>query len=134
MREAVGYRRNVFIHSPYPLNLSNPDCTGKKEGEICEEPWVVVKAKEFLNFGEECGISGIVIHVGKKAYHKDPYENMKKAVKLVLRDAPLNCPLLIETPAGQKEFHRLGYRGVPVIKVGNEFLQGFDHKAFQRLY
>lgn len=40
----------------------------------------------------------------------------------------------IQTPAGQKEFHRLGFRGVPVIKVGNEFLQGFDIKAFKRLY
>ena len=40
----------------------------------------------------------------------------------------------IKTPAGQKEFYRLGFKSVPVIKIGEEFLQGFNIKAFQRLY
>ncbi len=39
-----------------------------------------------------------------------------------------------QTPAGKKEFHRLGFRGVPIIKVGDEYLQGFDLKAFKRLF
>lgn len=40
----------------------------------------------------------------------------------------------VQTPAGQKEFHRLGYRGVPVLKVANDFLQGFTIKGFLNLY
>jgi glutaredoxin len=40
----------------------------------------------------------------------------------------------VKTPNGQKEFRRLGFRGVPVIKVGDEFLNGFNAKQFLALY
>lgn len=40
----------------------------------------------------------------------------------------------VQTPAGQKEFYRLGYKAVPVLKVGNDFMKGFNIKNFQRLY
>ena len=40
----------------------------------------------------------------------------------------------IQTPAGQKEFYKLGYKAVPVIKIGAEFMQGFTIKKFQQLY
>jgi endonuclease IV len=104
LRTAIGDRKDVFIHSPYPLNLSNPDRNGKKEGESFEGPWVVAKTKNFLKFGDECGISGIIIHVGRiaKSNKKRAYENMKDAVKFLGRHASVNCPLLIETPAGER--------------------------------
>jgi len=40
----------------------------------------------------------------------------------------------VKSPAGQKEFAKTGYRGVPVIKVGDQFLNGFSVKAFNNLY
>ncbi len=38
------------------------------------------------------------------------------------------------TPAGRKEFNLTGYRGVPVLKIGDQFLNGFTVKGFQQLY
>ncbi|WP_284208754.1 thioredoxin domain-containing protein [Thalassotalea eurytherma] len=40
----------------------------------------------------------------------------------------------MKTPAGQKEFHRLGYRAVPVVRVGEKVVQGFSIKQFEKLY
>ena len=39
----------------------------------------------------------------------------------------------IKTPAGQKEFSKLNLRGVPVVKVGDQILKGFDVKRFNQL-
>jgi glutaredoxin len=40
----------------------------------------------------------------------------------------------VQTPAGQKEFRRLNFKAVPVIKVGNDFMQGFNIKNFQKIF
>ena len=40
----------------------------------------------------------------------------------------------VKSPAGQKEFAKTGYRGVPVLKVGDQFLNGFNVKAFLKLF
>ncbi|MFT6194315.1 MAG: glutaredoxin [Cognaticolwellia sp.] len=40
----------------------------------------------------------------------------------------------VKTPAGQKEFTKLNLRGVPVLKVGNQVLRGFNVKSFNELY
>jgi len=40
----------------------------------------------------------------------------------------------IKSPAGAKEFARLRLRGVPVIKIGDQLLQGFSIKGFNQLY
>lgn len=40
----------------------------------------------------------------------------------------------VKTPAGQKEFHKLNMRGVPVLKVGDQILNGFSVKKFNNLY
>jgi len=40
----------------------------------------------------------------------------------------------VKTPAGSKEFHKTGYRGVPVLKIGDQFLNGFTVKKFNALY
>jgi glutaredoxin len=40
----------------------------------------------------------------------------------------------VKNPAGQKEFRRANFRSVPVIKIGNEYLQGFKVAAFTKLY
>lgn len=40
----------------------------------------------------------------------------------------------IKTPKGQKEFAATRMRGVPVLKIGNELLNGFSVKGFNTLY
>lgn len=40
----------------------------------------------------------------------------------------------VKTPAGQKELMRTGYRAVPIIKIGDQILNGFSVKAFNKIY
>ena len=40
----------------------------------------------------------------------------------------------IKTPAGQKEFAKLNMRGVPVLKIGDQVLNGFNIKSFNKIY
>ena len=40
----------------------------------------------------------------------------------------------VQTPSGRKEFSRLGLRGVPVLKIGDQILKGFSVKGFKQLY
>lgn len=40
----------------------------------------------------------------------------------------------IKTPSGQKEFARSGYRAVPVLKIGEDFMNGFSVNQFNKLY
>jgi glutaredoxin len=40
----------------------------------------------------------------------------------------------VKTPAGQKEFSKLNMRGVPVLKIADQVLNGFSVKDFNRLY
>ena len=40
----------------------------------------------------------------------------------------------VKTAAGQKEFAKLNLRGVPVLKVGDQILNGFNIKSFNQLY
>ncbi len=40
----------------------------------------------------------------------------------------------VQTPKGQKEFAKLRLRGVPVVKIGDQVLNGFSVKKFNDLY
>ena len=40
----------------------------------------------------------------------------------------------IKTAKGQKEFAGMGLRGVPVLKIGDQFLKGFSVKEFNQLF
>lgn len=40
----------------------------------------------------------------------------------------------IKSPAGQKEFRKTGFRAVPIIKVGEDYLNGFSIQKFNKLY
>lgn len=39
----------------------------------------------------------------------------------------------VKTPAGQKEFSKLRMRGVPVLKIGDQILNGFNVKTVNQL-
>ena len=40
----------------------------------------------------------------------------------------------VKTPVGQKEFRKTGLRSVPVLKIGDQLLNGFSVKQFNQLY
>ncbi len=40
----------------------------------------------------------------------------------------------VKTPAGRKEFAKLNMRGVPVLKIADQILNGFSVKDFNRIY
>ena len=40
----------------------------------------------------------------------------------------------IKSPAGQKEFSKTGFRAVPIIKVGEDYLNGFSIQKFTKLF
>jgi len=40
----------------------------------------------------------------------------------------------VKTPSGQKEFNKTGMRGVPVLKIGDQWLNGFSVNSFEKIY
>ncbi len=58
-----------------------------------------------------------------------------KTAKQYLEQQKITFRLVdVKSPAGQKEFAKTGYRGVPVLKVGDQLLNGFSVKGFNSLY
>lgn len=91
----VGARKaQVYVHSQYILNLANV-----KE----EDDWQVNLLAKNLKYTQAFGGKGVVVHVGKsvKMPVKQALESMRKAIQRTLSSASKDCPLLLETPAGQ---------------------------------
>ncbi|WP_160061838.1 glutaredoxin family protein [Psychromonas sp. L1A2] len=58
-----------------------------------------------------------------------------KTAKQYLEQQKITFRLVdVKSPAGQKEFAKTGYRGVPVLKIGDQLLNGFSVKGFNSLY
>lgn len=85
----------MYIHSPYLINL-------------CQEPgskddFHVELLRKNLEYAVKAGARGVVVHVGKSCGRDEgkALENMYENVMKVLEYATEECPLLLETPAGQ---------------------------------
>ncbi len=87
-------RARIFIHSPYIINLSQPP--GK-------DNYGVTCLRETLVAASAMGCLGVVVHVGKavKLEAGEALANMRENVLACLDAATADCPLLLETPAGQ---------------------------------
>jgi deoxyribonuclease-4 len=85
----------LYVHSPYLINLA------ATPGE--KEDFHVTCLKKCLDASREMGFRGVVVHVGKsvKLSKEEALENMRWAISEVLPHASADCPLLLETPAGQ---------------------------------
>lgn len=83
--------KKLFIHAPYTLILVNPTAL------------TMSQLKSDLEIGNYIGCLGVVIHVG--SYTDNSYEavvsNFEQNVRNMLQYASEQCPLLIETPAGE---------------------------------
>jgi len=40
----------------------------------------------------------------------------------------------VKTPSGQKEFSKIGMRSVPILKIGDQLLNGFSINDFIKMY
>jgi len=85
----------MFIHSPYLLNL----CMDPGE----KNNYVVESLRSHLLTAAAMGSKGVVVHVGKscKLEKQKALANMRENIIRVLDAATPECPLLLETPAGQ---------------------------------
>jgi len=85
----------AFIHSIYLINLS------KSEAEFKEKAFDCLKWE--LEFGHEVGFKGVVVHCGKflKLSIGDAMANMYNNMCSIVPYISEDCPLLLETSAGQ---------------------------------
>jgi deoxyribonuclease-4 len=85
----------VFVHSQYIINL-------------CQEPganddYHTALLIKNLQYSRAAGFKGVVVHVGKSTDRTPAkaIQNMKDNLKAALEHASPECPILLETPAGQ---------------------------------
>ncbi len=109
----------VFVHSPYLINLA------AEPG--LNDDFHVGCLKKCLDAAREMGFRGVVVHVGKsvKLEVAQALENMRWAVEQVLSHATADCPLLLETPAGQ------GTELLTDLEEFVGFVSGFNTPAFR---
>lgn len=85
----------MYVHSPYLLNLCiEPDL---------ENNYVVESLRKQLRYAGAAGFKGVVVHVGKacKKPTMEAISAMRQNILNCLDAASSECPLLLETPAGQ---------------------------------
>jgi len=83
-------KKRVYIHTPYIINLC-------KDG-LRDETLV-----KNIEYAKTIGSKGVVVHVGKSTTKNllEAIENMRKTIDDAITFATPECPLLLETPAGQ---------------------------------
>lgn len=96
----------VYVHTPYIINLCAP---------LAEDNWSIDLFLKYVQYSVAMGAKGVVIHVGKSTKHPLPAAmyHMTAALKKAIAIATPECPVLLETPAGQ---------GTETLKDIDEFI------------
>jgi len=107
----------LFIHSPYLINLCTEEENNGK-GLKC--------LQKYLTYSKSIGARGTVVHVGKYTGNteKKALEIMKQNILKCLEYASEECPLLLETPAGQ------GTETLTTLDEFGTFIRDIDDKRF----
>jgi deoxyribonuclease-4 len=107
----------IFVHSQYLINLSN-----KETEDLWHEKLLIKNLQVCRAFGGQ----GVVVHVGKSVKLPKPeaIEQMRSAIGRCLEHATSECPLLLETPAGQ---------GTELLTDMKEFLDFVESFATPKL-
>lgn len=110
-----------FCHTPYIINLCCPR-TAKSSLEVDPYLWALSTVRQDLRITRRVAGKGVVIHVGKALnMGPDPaLAAMKRHMLLIMVDATEDCPLLLETPAGQ------GAETLTTVEEMAEFYLGFS--------
>ena len=90
------HKLRIFIHSPYLLNLCSPP-------EETADNYIQECLKKLLTVGAAMGFRGVVVHVGKNTKKSSAgMEAQRRNLQAIIEEAATpECPLLLETPAGQ---------------------------------
>ncbi len=103
----------VFVHAPYLINLAvDPEA----------DEYNVACLTDTLEAAAAMGLKGVVVHVGKYTT-QDPevaLDNMEANLRSALESATKECPIILETPAGQ------GTELLCNHKEFMEFIERFD--------
>ena len=97
----------MWVHSPYVINLCHEPGTLEDYGVEC--------LKKHLQVSAAMGLKGVVVHVGKsvKMDLEVALKNMRTNLEKAIEAATPECPILLETPAGQ---------GTETLTAYNDFL------------
>jgi deoxyribonuclease IV len=96
-------KASIFVHSQYIINLCS------------EEKYMTDLLIQNINYAKQCGFQGVVVHVGKyvKTDPEKAVEIMRTNLLRAIEEATEECPILLETPAGQ---------GTETLTTCNEFV------------
>ena len=109
-------QQQVFIHSQYIINLCSTD----------KDNWATKLLCKNLDAAKAFGSRGVVVHVGKSTTQplEEAMKKMRASLQEALTHASKECPLLLETPAGQ---------GTELLTGREEFLDFVDSFKDERL-
>lgn len=113
--EQTGIR--IFVHSQYLINLCNKELP---------DLWHTKLLIKNLEICRAFGGQGVVVHVGKsvKLPKAEALTQMRESILSCLDHATADCPLLLETPAGQ---------GTELLTDMKEFLDFVESFATHKL-
>jgi deoxyribonuclease-4 len=113
----------IYIHAQYIINLST---LSQKEVDEGKDDWGTKLLIKNLQYGKAMGAKGVVVHVGKsvKLSVPDAIENMRSALNRAKEYASVDCPILLETPAGQ---------GTELLTGSKEFLDFVESFSDHRI-
>jgi deoxyribonuclease-4 len=85
----------MYVHSPYIINLCHEPGTKENYGVVC--------LQKNLQYANAMGLKGVVVHVGKSTDMplSTALDYMRRNLVMAMEAATDNCPILLETPAGQ---------------------------------
>lgn len=108
----------LYVHSPYLINLCHEPGTKDDYGVMC-----LIRN---LQYSAAMGIRGVVVHVGKSTtMATDVAEaHMRANLTRAMEHATAECPILLETPAGQ---------GTEMLTVYDDFVRFVQSFASPRL-
>lgn len=109
----------MYVHSQYIINLCQPPSVN--------DGFHTALLIKNLQYAVACGFKGVVVHVGKSTDKPivEAIENMRQNLLLALVHATVDCPILLETPAGQGTETLTGYTQFVefVLKIGDPRLR-----------
>lgn len=99
----------LYVHTPYLINLC-----AKTEGD-----WNRMLLIKNVQIAVAAGCRGVVVHVGKSTQQPiaEAMLQMREALAAAVVHATPECPVLLETPAGQ---------GTETLTVPTQFFEFFD--------
>jgi deoxyribonuclease-4 len=108
----------LYIHSPYVINLCQEPGTKEDYGVVC-----LIRN---LQYSVAMGLRGVVVHVGKSTTMvlDTAMAHMRANLLRAMEHATDECPILLETPAGQ---------GTETLTLHNEFVAFVRSFASPRL-